>query len=607
MRHGKTQTRKRQTLASVMGAMFLCATGSNAFAQQPSPPDASYYAQPSYPGYVASPASFSSGESWIGNSHASQAIQQASFQPTVQPPPELMAPGPGMPPGMGPGMGPHYSQNPDVLTPPVAAGGNFHPYPGVEQYQYAQQQTSYKKGLWFNEKLNASRTYKGKAEYMYFIHDNMPDTLFGYDGGKGGVGPDYNSMPRIQDEVEVSDGDLPVALDNDFGFRPRNVSSLVGGNERAPGLRVEWGWENEDGTGVMLNGWWGSQTVGSFTAGTEPFSTFDDANVIEQFLFPYTLTALNPGISVNDGTGQAFIIPFDQYFDFKSYQQVYGAGFLASSTPWYKGDWYSLKPVWGLRYINLKQGFNFNGFDSGASYTYQNRSGADQAAFQDLYSFIVRFRNRVIDDGTPDEVPPGTPLDGEIITDPTDPDGTFVSDDGDIFVPTSAYQASMSAQTDAFMAGPELGLQLDLGSDNFGLMLKVTGGVAVTYEQTKLDGFGFYNHFISTSGQLISDSDLLDINSQSGFEDTDNSTHASPFMDASVNLHAKIFSEMPYIEDTMLQDANLVLSAGYMVIGNVTSPYQSVNYTTWPINPSIDIERRMWELKYLTAGLEFTY
>ncbi len=123
-----------------------------------------------------------------------------------------------------------------------------------------------------------------------------------------------------------------------------------------------------------------------------------------------------------------------------------------------------------------------------------------------------------------------------------------------------------------------------------------------------LSGFGIFNHFISTTGLAGSDADILGLTPQSGFSDTENHTHASPFMDASINAHAKIFEDLPYFRNyAFFEDARLVASAGYLYLGNVARPYDSVNYVTFPINPSIDIERDGWELKYFTVGMDFTY
>ncbi len=597
MRQGHSQTRKSKALASIVGAMLLYATGAEVTAQQPTSYDAGSY-NPAYAAPVDyTPAGAS--ESWI---NSTQPIAQG---PIVVPPPPNVMPAPG--PGMGTGPGPYYSQDPQQLTPPIPNGGNYHPYPGVDQYQYAQQQTIFQKGMWFNEKLAYSRKYHGSAEYMQFIYDDLPNNLFGYEGGKGGVPQQSSaSMPRSQDDFDTN-GFGPVAQDNWIGFRPKIFSEMNGSETRAPGFRVNWGFENEDGSGLDITGFFGQEAVAKWEVGTVPYSTFDDPRSIEQLLFPLTLNALNPSISVDDGTGTAFTIPFDQYFEFRSHQQVYGAGFLISKTPWMRGDWYSLKPVYGLRYVNLQRGFNFKGFDSGAEYDYNGYTNNTPQNQQDLEAYINGVRNYT-ETGDPDftSYPAGLPSDTPVYV----PTGAgFVSPvNNQIFFATDAYETQIITDTQSYLAGPEVGLVLELGSEDFGLDMQVTGGIAANYETMKLSGFGVFNHFISTTGQAASDAQTQNIQAQSGFSSKDNSTHVSPFMEASLTAHWRVFKHIPGVNKyAIMQKANLTASGGYMYLGEVVSPYKSVNYVTWPINPSISMDRDGWELKYCTVGIDFNY
>ena len=550
-------------------------------------------------------------------------IQQTQFQQPMGPPP-----GPGFvpPPPYGVAPPPHAG------PPQYPGGADLQPYPGLDMYRYGYQQTINENGLWFSEKLNASRKYHVSLEFMVPVYAKPGDELFGYRGINTGIGPTQGippfqvSIPRTAGDVTTGTGGTggnqqqneylqQLQIQNSY-FAPLSFDRMFNKNSGL-GLKGEIGFENENGSGISINSWWGGNAEETYQVGQEPFRnyspTLDPFDLIgNDPLYLTHLNARNPSLTINAGAGVAERIPFDTLFQMKFSQQAWGAGMRILRPAVSRGDWYTVRPVLGLRYIDLREAMAFRGLDSGAEYEFINFTNTDiQAELDSIFDIEIN-------GGTDFEAG----IDGRPDLDSFNDDD--VVDNGsnvyplDLF-PTNPYETQIHASNHAHAAGPEFGFQTDLGGGkNFKIKLLTTVGLTATTENMRLSGFGVYNHFVNRvdpdgnpdtpdGGQIGTGAGGL-TDAETFFSDRNTSTNISPLLDLSVSAEFRIFEYIPLIRKLQfMEDAKFRTSYGFLYVGNVARPHESIRYDSFPINPSLNPTRKGWTMEQWTFGVDWNY
>ncbi len=595
-----------------IAAMALAWSSSTVQAQ----PEPRYYEQSATPPGGWSPNSFQpQGPYGAGGPQAAGqwtpemmagGIQQAQFQQ-------------GPPPPSGPG-------NFNGMPP----GGDLNPYPGLDMYRYGFQQTTNEGGLWYKRMLNASRTYTGSIEALVPVYDEPGGELFGYGGidtnivATDRIPPFYLTTPRDPGTLTTGANNSAVGASQAFFqryFHPRTFDQMFN-DMSSSGIKVELGVETEDGSGWKVNGWYGGESNQVFSYGRDPVRLYipslDPFQTGSDPLFIFELNAITGALPINNGSGVADTIAFDTLFEMQYSQEAWGTGLKFYKPTIASGDGYRIRPVLGLRYVNIREGFNFRGLDSGAEYEFLNFNDIDvQQEFTSLgtLDFGLTTGNTAGNatgapglEGRPD---PDSFNDGSITVFPNPYVPTLP-------LPTNPYEVQVATYNQAHAAGPEFGFEAELGGDETQLTLTAIAGLTATKENLRLNGFGVYNHF---QNSVDPDSDITtpdggglgtgvggiaDIDTQ--FNDRASSTHVSPLLDLSVKFESRIFQYIPGLNRIeFFDEAQFSTSYGFLYVGNLSRPANSVNYTTFPINPSLNPNRAGWTMTQWTFGLTWEH
>jgi hypothetical protein len=131
------------------------------------------------------------------------------------------------------------------------------------------------------------------------------------------------------------------------------------------GMRVRWGYENPDHSGVALSGFWLFE------------NSLDNSRLLSQAQTGNILTLLTRGSIVldnGDGTGQN--VPLDSQLLQKWTQSIGGADFDYFSAPFFERNSLKLSMTFGAKYLRISEQFFVQGRDSGLGYVVTLPSGA---------------------------------------------------------------------------------------------------------------------------------------------------------------------------------------------------------------------------------------
>ncbi len=551
--------------------------------------------------------------------------QQAQYQQMQYPQ------GPGQP---GPQGGPPVP----VPAPYYGPGSEFNPYPGLDMYRYGWQQTTNENGLWFSDRRNAQKKYVFGVEFIVPVYSGPGDQRFGYGGIATGiratdrVPPFWFSSPRLPGDFTGGGGQggggggggnnaslLPPDVFTRY-FPERSFGTMASDNS-SNGIRLNFGVENEDGGGVQLNAWYGGSSEQVFREGGIPTRSYTPA--LDPFdligndpLYIFELSAMNSSLPINNGTGVAERIPFDTMFEMRFSQEAWGAGLRITRPAIARASWYQLRPVLGVRYIDLREGFRFRGLDSGAEYEIINYEDIDYVQeFETLFNLDAGFASTGTTANIGDAGFEGRPDASTFNDDDLVPSLSFAYPLD--FFPTNPYETQIIASNHARLAGPEFGLQLDLGGgQNFKIRAHTIGGLAAARERLQLDGFGVFNHFVNRvdpdNNALTPDGGLLGsgvggiTQEQSRFRDDTTTTHVSPTFDAGINVEARLFSYVPVLRNmSLLEKAKFRTGYEFLYVGNISRPQSSVEYVSFPINPSLNPKRSGWTMTQWSFGVDW--
>jgi hypothetical protein len=334
-------------------------------------------------------------------------------------------------------------------------------------------------------------------------------------------------------------------------------------------------------------------------------STFDvlDRTVLNLFGMP-VLSANTPLIQNGE------TVPYDLDFIIQHSIQTFQGGAVWAFTPIYDRGGITVRPVFGGRYMSIDETFRFYGASTLLAYGLDN-ADADTPINTKVF-------------------PPGDGIDddGDFIPDTTDEPSDTVNTTGTTFSPLTGLsnhlivRSFINSKVQSDLAGPEFGLQYDLGSTG---ALKLSGstrvGALFNNERLRLRGDNIGNFMgievipDPITGANIStrmfDTETTNGPSQNAFADTDSSSHLSPMFEQGLNLNVPLFSRVPVLKDMwQFEDAALTVGWSYLLIGEVADPNDSIIYQSSPITgilPQISPERDNFTQTTWSIGLNWTY
>ena len=487
------------------------------------------------------------------------------------------------------------------------------PWPAVSPFAGPPvDQTRNEQGLWYRSQKFGSRRYFADIEMLLSFTGGPPKGPLGANGVNviqnfpGVVSVDHNQLffekpftvagPGRENADSSTDMDLQVFPSFNMGLLSQTIS--------AGGVRGRWGFWNPDDTGFMISGWYQGQGSSSFQF-ADPALDLDPFSYNNSTTLAGTTTAITSftehlhaylGLPLtgydSDGDGQTgTVIPFDIAVGLKLESRIIGAAADYYFGSWIDSDNIKVRGLAGGRYLNIGEDFQFAGLDSGMGYTIQNEQGTaggtgggtDQSA------------GKV--NGTPVALEPGFNI----------PD-----------VMKSYLRSNLKSD----LGGPEIGIRVDLGSDNFLVWTETKFGLLANQARRYVEGYN-----IGDAYSYLQDPSIVTYDAQGDatvggvgtimprhdipstqFRDNSTTTYISPMFEQSIYLRTKPFGYIPGARKIRaLSEANFQLGYSFLMVGGVYRPSNNINWDAWPVNPSLADKRSTFYTNNINLGLEWAY
>jgi len=518
-------------------------------------------------------------------------------------------------PGTGqPTFQPAYGTNdPGVMYPQRVPQG-YNPYPAISPYNMGNvawdQTFRDNDGLWYERIMNTNREYFGSISVIHSTIKNPGNRELGsphipFDPVSGGLAgyviPTYGqgATPGASTTTTttVAVGSVHSSFINDPRvipyplFEPTSTfefnNSLFPirgmdqfGNYKSTGLQANWGFFNEDGSGMSVGGFWTGVSTQNFTMGTD---TINGVKITQdtilssdgRLLFtrngalPLAWGSFQtsvPGDNFAVGLGTA---KYDLMYHFDTKTSAIGADSNIYFAPTVQRNAMKIRPLIGGRYMMVNDQFSLKGVDSGFSYTVTSTSGATGAG--------------------------GGATGGTT-------GNTYRPDPGSLLVEHAMYEATVHQNVRTNLAGPQAGIRCDFGEgDGFRLWGQSVIGLMANREDYILSG----NNIGDERGLLAAGAGLDMLTSDARFASTRSVSHVSPLFEQSINADMKLLQYIPGVR-RLPGVEDCVFKIGYTatVVGQVARAADSIDWRGFPYFPSISPGRETWWMSRWNFGIE---
>lgn len=481
---------------------------------------------------------------------------------------------------------PYATHNPQVIYPPGTPPG-FDPYPAISPFQppnVAMDQHYNKGGLWFRDILYRKRDYFASVELMSVAYKDAGNTLVGSQFAERAdfderlpLGQPLNLDNREADDtgfLVVDPRIIPfpalAAGNNDFvdnmsgDLYPFRYTSDLTNLGKSLGTQIRWGFENEDGTGILLNAFWTFEDSATFSEGFDTVNgvpvTQDVTTILDgQNLAMRGVVAYFTGEPIDADFGAGRTAKYDILFELEHSTQTAGANFNIYTQPIYKTSAVKIRPLYGARYFYLNENFRFRGIDSGFTYD----------------------------------------LDEETFT----PTSTLT-------VVHDQYEATLDSDVQSHLAGPEFGFRYDFGNSRNGFKMwgETIFGIHANNETIRVSGDNIGDPLFEGRFENDMNPRMLDPINQSEFSDKKSSTHVSPSFQQSIFAEVQAFRSLPLIREVPLLEAtNFRLGYTFFWVGEVSRPADSIKWQGFPLFPEAQVDRTSWHMHQLNFGVDWNF
>lgn len=366
--------------------------------------------------------------------------------------------------------------------PPMGPMGqpNMNYWPEVSPFAEPIIDKTYRQnGIWVNDPLmGGERQYLFSTEYMRtWLARPGTDTI-----GSPRVNP-FFSGPRVAEPVTAGV----------FG----NGTDLV-----SDGVRAKFSIVNPDKSMLELSGFWIAEGQQIF----QPFAPGD----------PNRLSTLHERgfVGLEDGAFGARM-RFDTDFRLTYKSQAMGADLTWTTTPLYETDGFRLKPMFGLKYLKIREQFDLFGQDS----------------------------SRI---GSIGLNPFGNP----------------------------ALTSTLTSQTGSDLLGPEAGIRYELGGKNFLVWGQTRLAVMGNHETIAISGNNMVDALIHPI-PIPTPSDPQPLY----FRDAQSHTRVSPVFSQDFYFRAKVFKHLPFFNDfALLANADMLVGYNFVLVGGVARPTKLIDW-----------------------------
>ena len=508
----------------------------------------------------------------------------------------VLAQGPGGPGYGPPTFQPEYGTNdPGVLYPQGVPEG-YQPYPAISPYgmgNVAWDQTFRDDdGLWFRRLMNTERQFFGSIDATYNTIKNPGSRHLGSDyipldpvtnGVQGFPIPTYNqgavpgaggsSLPGSIASIDTRVIPYPFldpatsppnAIIDNHRFPIRGLDAF--GRYNSTGIAGRWGFFNENGSGMAINGFWTGSDQQDFTMG---YDNINGVPITQEIILSQggrLLYSRNGAIPldwgyqlIGNGVGNLGTSKYDLLFHYDVKSSAIGTDTNFYMTPLVHRDAFKLRTLIGARYLQIDEQFSFRGIDSGFGY------------------------ELVIGAGT-----------GLL-------PATYRPDPASLQINYDLYEATLTNSVQTHLAGPQVGLRYDFGEgDGFKVWGQSIAGLMANQETYHQSG----NNIGDEQGLLLfSTVDMLATDAR--FSSSRTVSHVSPLFEQTVMAEMKILEMIPIVRKLPGID-NTVFRLGYTatVVGGVARAGESIDWRGFPGFPSIKPSRDTWWMSQWNFGIE---
>ncbi len=405
---------------------------------------------------------------------------------------------------------------PGYAPPSYAPNTNY--WPQVSPFEQPVMERTYRqRGIWVNDAIYGERTYDFSLDYMK-TGFNRPGT----------------------DLIGSRNVGVPNTLQ---GFRQVNTSVFASGEDLiSDGIRAKIVMKNADSSTMELSGFWTAESRSVY----QPFGKGKVGRLD-------TIRARG-FIGLDDGTDEGVAVPFDLDFKLGYKAQAFGADLQWSTMPMYDATGFRLRPVFGVKYLKIREQFTLHGQDSNLAYLADAR---------------------------------GVPIPGSVLPNPFG---------------NPPYEADLTSRTVSDLFGPEAGIRYDVGGRNFLLTGQTRFAVAANHEVIDLYGNQIGDGFFGTGFPAPTPANPK----PSAFNDRRATTHVSPIFSQDFQFKSKVFKHLPILNDLpLLANADLLVGYNFVLVGGVARPTKVID---WKVDdPRIDLTRSRWYMQAVTFGLNWNY
>ena len=549
------------------------------------------------------------------------------------------------PNSVSPGQG--YAQQPP--------GAEFAPWPETSPYASYQSQHYIDQGLWQNRSEGPGRQFFFGVDYLTG-RAKRPKGLLG----------NPHAMSYI-DTIDLANLEADTGNDVDPAelatyFEEREASGLHGlysplhlerlGSFDMRGTRMRWGYFNPDDSGFVVTLWFSSEPESVFDAREKlvwpgrgqdrdvlmdiidtPVDELDDTTEIPRDLAElgdlYTPLDIDQllqnnllnlyGLPLDDGTVQELgdgtmvggvTVPYDLEFKTVYRVETWGGSMDWMGTPRFRSKFFKVRPLGGVRYLQLRERFQWIGRDSGLTYGAVESGNADVK----LHSANNHYDDNgdgIVDNAgiVEDDTEGGTTGGGNNNTTASEVETTPFIQFRDPL--TSMFPITSFLENDirSHLVGPEIGLQYELGGVRFKLTGHTKLALVANHEKVWMNG--------DNIAMITRDADLLPASDTdprpNRFSEKQSHTHVSPMLEQTICAEAPIFGSLPYLRRIrLLKDTTFRVGYTFIMVGAVARPTESIRWqgnpsAVTPLYPRIDIDRSTWSAGYWNLGIDWRY
>ncbi len=550
---------------------------------------------------------------------------------------------------------------PGAYPPQGMAPASMAPFPGNSMYDFEYDKHYIRDGMWNRESSNRGRRMVFNIDFLS-ARNRKPTGFLGhssaltykdlilpvleedpYDlgdsGGGGGGGGGGSQQQSVVDQFRgVPQAGIP-------GFNYYDAVQLQNAisNPAGTGIRLQLGYFDPDDSGLMFEGFGqslnekfdardslpagrGAQKdtlllllsppnfllneigtaggqFGQPSGGGGNNNNNQDTATPQDFILQNNLLNLR-GLPLDDGSAFGVTAPYDLEFRVTSKSRTYGMSVHWILAPSYQTKTFMVRPMVGVRYMRLQEGFHFYGQDSGLSY--DNLEDLDDPFNGDIKLHSPGNNFDEDGDGIVDNaalVEEGGTSGGGGGGQTSDEYRFIIYNDPTMYPLTSTLNNVMRSS----LIGPEVGLRYDLGGTKFKLWGQTKFALTANTEKLRLSG----NNIGMTTRQTNFLTPTPEDPQPNRFSDKDQHTHVSEVIEQSFFAEAPLFAKVPILRRSrLLSAANFRFGYTLLFVGHVARPSGSINWAGNPsegLFPTIDVNRSSFWTENYSFSLNWTY